>query len=264
MDRLRLWSLLSTAVIHGAVVLAVALFASSSGVDDDDRPKLTDMVTIEAALAYKSKSQPVRQPQKPRQRAQKAAPIKPVGASRDETRVPEEPTPPTPDKQPPKPAEEPPETEDFASQFERFRELRQDGDDDDVFATDNPAGTATSGPTDGDTGSTGGAFDGSEHGFAEVNKGDPYMRELAGDANRFWVVPTLAQNSGAAAGCVQLAEDGRILDTQLLEPTSNATIDAAVKRALKKLTELRADGSRPVPAHLIQATREWICFKFPY
>jgi outer membrane biosynthesis protein TonB len=206
------------------------------------------MVTIEAALAYKSKDSKTQQPQRPRRPRPAPTPQQPEAnqVSRDENQAPVEPKPP----KPPEPARQ---EEDFAEQFEKYRQMRHE--DESAEAEDGPG-------TDVDR--AGGAFDGSEHGFAEVNKGDPYMRELAGQAHGFWSVPTLEQGSGHAMGCVQLGKDGRILDTQLRQPSGNATIDAAVKRALKQLTELRETKATPVPAHLMVETTRPTCFEFPY
>ncbi len=244
MDGLRLSGILMTALVHGAVVVSMVAFSSCPGAAEG--PKIGQMVTIEAALAYKSKDSKSRQPQKPR-RSQPPAPqptTNPV--SRDEEQAPVEQKPPEPPTQ---------RDEDFAEQFEKYRQMRQE-EEDESAEVENGAGA--------DEERAGGAFDGSEHGFAEVNKGDPYMRELAGQAHGFWSVPTLEQGSGHAVGCVQLGKDGRIIDTQLLPPTQNATIDAAVKRALKQLTDAREAEPKPVPPHLMEATTQWICFKFPY
>ncbi|ACY12775.1 TonB C-terminal domain-containing protein [Haliangium ochraceum] len=250
MDAPRTAGLLMTVMVHGSVIAAMVLFSSWSSADEG--PKLGDMVTIEAALAYKSKDSKTQQPQKPsRRRPQPPAPREDLTkVSRDENQASPEPKdreePPEP-----KPQEEP--EEDFLEQFEKYKEQRQTEESDE----------GEFGPGESDE-RTGGAFDGSEHGFAESNRGDPYMRELAAQAHQFWSVPTLEQGSGHAVGCVQLGKDGRILNTQLLPPSQNATVDAAVRRALKQVTELRADEAQPVPAHLMEATTQWICFKFPY
>jgi hypothetical protein len=233
-----------TTLVHGAVVVSMVAFSECHRAVEG--PKIGQMVTIEAALAYKSKDSKTQQPQKPRRPRPAPAPQPEANqVSRDENQAPVEPKPPEP----------PPPEENFADQFEKYRQMRQEEEDESAEVEDG-AGT--------DEERAGGAFDGSEHGFAEVNKGDPYMRELAGQAHGFWSVPTLEQGSGHAVGCVQMGKDGRILDTQLLPPSQNATIDAAVKRALKQLTELREAEAKPVPAHLMEATTQWICFKFPY
>lgn len=244
MSPLRLSGILMTTLVHGAVVVSMVAFSQCPAAVEG--PKIGQMVTIEAALAYKSKDSTSRQPQKPR-RPRPAPALQPEAnqVSRDETQAPVEPKPPEPTRQ----------DEDFAEQFEKYRQQRQDQEDESA-EVEHGAGA--------DDERAGGAFDGSEHGFADVNKGDPYMRELAGQAHGFWNVPTLEQGSGHAVGCVQLGKEGRIIDTQLLPPTQNATIDAAVKRALKQLTDVRDAEPKPVPAHLMEATTQWICFKFPY
>lgn len=245
MAPLRLSGILMTTLVHGSVVVGMVAFSQCPAAVEG--PKIGQMVTIEAALAYKSNDPKSRQPQKPRRSKPTPSPqpdTNPV--SRDETQAPVEPKPPEPPRQ---------QEENFEEQFEKFRDMRQEEEDESAEAEEG-AGAEDQ--------RAGGAFDGSEHGFAEVNKGDPYMRELAGQAHGFWSVPTLEQGSGHAVGCVQLGKDGRILDTQLLPPTQNATIDAAVKRALKQLTDAREAEPKPVPAHLMEATTQWICFKFPY
>jgi hypothetical protein len=249
MDRSRLSGIIMTTLVHSAVVVGLVAFSECGG--GDDRPKIGQMVTIEASLAYKSNDARSKQPQKPRRRRPTPTPeTNPV--SRDETQEPVEPRPDEPSK--------PQDEEDFSKQFEKFRDERQQ---------DEAEGEEGAGE---DSERTGGAFDGSEHGFAEVNKGDPYLRELAAQAHGFWNVPTLEQGSGQAAGCVRLGANGRIIEAELgrdldlpgARPPQNATIDAAVKRALKQLTELRESEAKPVPAHLMEATTQWICFNFPY
>lgn len=240
-----------TSLVHGAVVVGLVAFSDCAG--GDDRPKIGQMVTIEASLAYKSGGPKVTQPQKKSGRKPPPTPTPETNpVSRDENQEPVETKPDPPEKQ---------EEEDFAKQFEKFRDERQQEDEGGEEAGDGS-----------ESGRPGGAFDGSEHGFAEVNKGDPYLRELAAQAHGFWNVPTLEQGSGQAAGCVRLGENGRILDSELgrdldlpgAKSPQNATVDAAVKRALKQLTELRASEAKPVPAHLMEATTQWICFNFPY
>ena len=236
---------LATLLIHGGVIAAILVFSyvSSTG---SDGPKLTDMVTIEAALAYKATPTKSKQPQKPPRRAP-PKPVKtpPPGVSRDAEQAPVEPEP-----DPPPQPEEP--KEDLLAEFERLKELRQatEEEEDELLPVDDV-------PQEG-----GGEFDGSEHGFATVSKGDPYMQGIAADVFEAWEVPTLERGKGTAVGCVRVGENGRILDTQLLEPTKNANIDRSVRLALKKLQELRESGEKPVPRHLMDVTRQWTCFKF--
>jgi hypothetical protein len=246
MAPLRLSGILMTTLVHGAAVVSMVAFSQCPQAVEG--PKIGQMVTIEAALAYKSKDSKSQQPQKPRRPRPAPAPQPEANqVSRDETQA-------SPESKPPEPPEPPRQEENFEEQFERFRQERQE--EEEAAEAETGAGA--------DDERAGGAFDGSEHGFAELNKGDPYMRELAGQAHGFWSVPTLEQGSGHAVGCIQLGKEGRILDTQLLPPTQNATVDAAVKRALKQLTDARDAEPSPVPAHLMEATTQWICFKFPY
>lgn len=235
---------LTTLLIHGGIIAAILVFsyARSAG---SDGPKLTDMVTIEAALAYKATPTKTKQPQKPPRRAA-PPPVKapPEGVSRDAEQAPVE----TKPDQPPTPAQP---KDDLLAEFERLKQLRQSTEEEDELL-----------PVDDVSQEGGGEFDGSQHGFATVSKGDPYMQGLAADVFEAWEVPTLEQGKGTATGCVRLGEDGRIIDTQLLEPTQNANIDRSVRLALKKLQELRESGKKPVPRHLMDVTSQWTCFKF--
>jgi hypothetical protein len=244
-----------TSLVHGAVVVSLVAFSRCE--HGDDRPKIGQMTTIEASLAYKSGGAKTTQPQKRRKPPAPTPTPDTNPVSRDEAAEPVEHKP-----DPPRKPEE--QEEDFAKEFEKFRNERQQDEEEE---TGEEAGGG------GDPGGrAGGAFDGSEHGFAEVNKGDPYLRELAAQAHGFWSVPTLEQGSGQAVGCVRLGQNGRILEAELgrdldlpgVKAPQNATIDAAVKRALKQLTELRASEAKPVPAHLMEATTQWLCFNFPY
>lgn len=229
---------ITTALVHVAVALFVFGLSDRSGCRNAgaERPKLT-MTTIEASLAYKSNTRS-KQPQKRTRLPQPTA--QPDGVSRDENRPVE------PDKK--KPAET---EEDYSKQFEKYRQQRQNNDDDvDIDDDDKNAPRP------------GGEFNGSEHGFAEVSKGDPYMQELAKDVYSGWEVPTLEQGNGAAIGCVRLTSDGKIIDSQLETKSGNANIDRSVKLALTSLQEQRNKKPVAVPRHLMEITAQWTCFKF--
>lgn len=245
MISLRVSGILTTALVHGGVIAALVAFSSWSAAKADG-PKLTEMTTIEASLAYKSKAKPTKQPQKPRRVRRPRPQTKPQGVSRDEQKAPVENKPepaPEPEKQPDEP--------DYSELFEKYKEMRQSEEEEEGLPVEDlpqPGG--------------GGEFDGSKHGFAEVNKGDPYMRELAAEMYQSWEVPTLETGKGSAVGCVHLGEDGHIVETKLEQSSENANIDRSVRVALEKLEELRESGDKPVPRHLMDATSQWICFKF--
>src|SRR5690606_21865634 len=143
-----------------------------------------------------------------------------------------------------KPPEQPPE--DFTEDIEKYMKQYEGNEDseDDV-------------EPDAEDSAQGGQFDGSEHGFAEVSKGDPYMQKLAADIFANWEVPTLEKGEGMAVGCVRLAANGSIIETELWKPTKNANIDRSVELALDRLKKLRKPDETPVPVHLMDATKRW-------
>ncbi len=235
MNNTSLIGILVTVLIHGSLAGGVAAF-STWGDDEDRRPAL-NMVTIEASLAYKSKEKTT-QPQK--ERRKKRRPKKVKGVSRDEN------------KQVEKPKQE--EEEDFAKQFEKFKQMRADDEDDEDEDEDTDTGEELPKP--------GGQFDGDEHGFAEVSKGDPYLQKLAADVYGTWKLPTLETGTGDAVGCLRLAPDGSVMETNLWQPTKNPNIDRSVKLALENVKKKRKPGETPVPTHLMDVTTQWTCFKF--
>lgn len=223
--------LIITLAIHGSVAAGLVAFTGwGQGDEGDERPP---MIAIEASLAYKSPEKQPRQPQKRRAPRPTAEPTE-TKISRDETRKPE----------PQKEKEE----EDFAKQFEDLKRQRQAAEEE-----------LEEGPAEPQQG---GEFNGSERGFAEVSKGDPYMQELAGLVFAAWEVPSLETGEGTAIGCVRLGADGSIVDTRLWQETKNANIDRSVKLALRGAQEQRKPGEAPVPRHLLDATTRWTCFNF--
>ena len=227
---------LTTALIHGAILVMVLGFSDPGCGDEPGRTKLT-MTTIEAALAYKSKTKST-QPQKRRKRPKPK--VKPQGVSRDDKKK-------IDPKKPKKPA-----AEDFTDDFEKYLKQRQREDDDDDVDIDDEADEAPK---------PGGEFDGSEHGFADVSKGDPYMQQIAKDMYSAWEVPTLEKRSGTAVGCVRLIPDGKITDTKLETKSGNSNIDRSVRVALEKLQKKRNKKPKKVPRPLMEITTQWTCFK---
>ena len=230
MNDFRVGGVLVTILVHGIVVLLLVGFGSS-GNAEAGRTQLS-MTTIEASLAYRAK-EPPKQPQKRRQ--PKPPPVDAPTVSRDENHQ----VKPKDDK-PPEPKE------DFEKDFEKYMKQRQTEDDDIDPGEEAPK--------------PGGEFNGSEHGFAEESKGDPYFQELAAQVYASWTVPTLEKGAGTAAGCVRIGPDGRVVETKLLQSAQNANIDRSVKVALKSVQELRDKDAKPVPQHLVNETKHWICF----
>lgn len=229
MNEFRVGGILVTTLVHGVVILLLIGFRGH-GNAEAGRTQLT-MTTIEASLAYRAKEQP-KQPQKRRQ--PKPPPVDAPTISRDENKQ-------------VKPKDDKPEPqEDFEKDFEKYMKERQTNDDDIDPGEEEPK--------------PGGEFNGSEHGFAEESKGDPYFQELAAQVHASWTVPTLEKGAGTAAGCVRIGQDGRIVETKLLQSAQNANIDRSVKVALKSVQVLRDKDAKPVPRHLMNETNHWICF----
>ncbi len=196
-----------------------------------DKPILapTDYEMIEAAIAYKKKEAP-KQPQKKLSRKKKP---KTEGISRDANKKVEE--------KDQKKEEEVPDWRDFKRDDEE---------------TDDPDLEPGDAPPD-----VGGAWDGEEFGWAEENKGHPYMREIVKQVR--FEVPTLEKGQGFAIACVRLAPDGTIIETKLREPSGISNIDRAAEETLKHLAKARENEKdvEPVPKELLGITQKWLCFK---
>lgn len=232
--------LITTVVLH-AVVLFVMIVPSSlidfgklgCGGDSHAKPQLNDdVMIIEASIAYLKEDAP-KQPQK--KRTEKRV-DKREGISRDENKQVEEEKKKPEDKNKP-----PPDWRDF----ERDTEEEYDPDLEEGKAPPRQ----------------GGAFDGEKFGWAEENKGHPYLRDLAKDVD--FDVPTLEQGAGYAQACVRLRPDGTVQEQKVREKSGNTNIDRAADEAMRKLEEKRKDPRdvKPVPAELIDITEKWLCFK---
>jgi len=234
--------LCTTVILHGVLLTALVIPKSwvnfGGGCSSASKPKALDddVMVIEAAIAYKKEDAP-KQPQK--QRSPEKIKVKPEGISRDENK-------PVTDKKPedkPKNAVETPDWRDF----------KRTPDDDRDPDPDLEEGPQLPRP--------GGAWDGEKFGWADVNKGHPYLRELAKDV--IAEVPTLVkEGSGVAQACVRLEKDGTVVDTKVREKSGNATLDRAADEAVRKLQEKRKDPKdvKPVPPELIEITTKWLCF----
>jgi len=224
----------SIGTLFVAIVLASASTVPFKGCSllaaADHGPEIDEMEAIEASLAVKTADE--KQPQAPR--SAPPPPVEPEGASTDATRTP---VPPKPDKPKPKP-------EDWQKAYDDLR--RHDPD----LEPGKPAEQV-------------GAFDGSEFGFAEENKGDPFFQKLIADMVGGWEFPQILQGTGVPIGCVRLDAAGKILDLNFKEKSGDAALDDSVERALATLKKERNQDPRPVPTHLLKvATTRWTCFRF--
>lgn len=194
------------------------------------RDPFADMEVIDAALAELPKK-PQQQPQK-KFRAPNPE-VKPEGVSRDEHAAPVT----RPDE--PRKPDKAPSLEDFA---------RPNTDDDDL-----PVGKPDEQPA--------GAFDGSEFGFGDETRGDPYLGALKADLLRSWEYPEILSDVGTPVGCIHMEPDGKIEEWELREKSGNSELDDSVERALGELQKLRNKEPKQVPAHLVPKTRKWICWR---
>lgn len=228
-DQIQVFSIVGTVVI--TVGLAVGVWQTSEWTEAAAATKkdpYADMEVIDAALAELPKK-PKTQPQK---KFQAPTPEKPMGASRDELAKPvAQPDVPKPDKLP--------SLEDLAN-------ARPDNDDE-------PVGKPDEQPV--------GAFDGSEFGFGDETRGDPFLGALKADLLRNWEYPEILSDVGTPVGCIHIEPDGKIEESELREKSGNSELDDSVERALGELQKLRNQEPKPVPAHLIPKTRKWICWR---
>jgi hypothetical protein len=230
--------LLFTLTFHGALIGAIVATGNDgcNAAQGDRGPKLSDMQVIEASLAFKNEEAP-RQPQK--ERRPPPPEVTPEGVSRDADKKVE-----PPKKDEPRPPRQ--EDIDYSKLVDQFRQ-----DDDDLEIGDVAP-------------RQGGAFDGSKHGFADVNKGDPYMRELAAVFYNAWELPTLERGAGNPVGCARIDAEGTVLETNLQQKSGVSNIDNSVRIALSKATKEWNDrDDRAVPARIRDlVTTQWICFTF--
>ena len=217
--------------LFGAGILAAALtvpLVVLTGTDRVDGPPLKEQEVIEATIAYRKT--PQKQPQK------KTAPPpveEPEGVSRDENKKPVE----------EKKDEKKPEKPDPNNPFGKFERPNTD------------TGPATK-PELGD-------FNGSEKGFAEESKGDPFFGRLRGDMN--FTFPEISKAASIPVGCIHLQADGRIKAVTFDPPIGKKGDDdlqTAAEAALAELKKTRAQNPEPVPTHLLSITSKWLCFKF--
>jgi outer membrane biosynthesis protein TonB len=223
-------SMVSTAVLTATLSLLVWKTSEWTEAAAATKNPYEDMEVIDASLAELPKK-PQQQPQKKFKAPEPEA--KPLGVSRDETREPV-----TKPEEPPRKPVATPSLEDF----------RRDNTD-----SDRPVGKPEQEPI--------GAFDGSEFGFGDETRGDPYLGALKADLLRSWEYPAILSDVGTPVGCLHIEPDGKIEEVELREKSGNDELDDSVERALAGLQKLRSKAPRPVPAHLIPKTRKWICWR---
>jgi hypothetical protein len=220
-------SVIGTSVLAAALAVPLVWLTTTNRVEE---PPLREQEVIEATIAYRKT--PQKQPQK------KTAPPpveKPEGVSRDENKKVEE-------KKEEKPVI-PPKPPDPKNPFGKFDR----GDKD--------TGPATQ-PTVGD-------FNGSEKGFAEESKGDPFFGRLRGDMN--FQFPEISKAKSIPVGCIHLQPDGRIKAVTFDPPIGakgDDDLQTAAEAALAELKKTRAQNPEQVPTHLLSITSKWLCFKF--
>lgn len=222
--------------MFGTLVLTTGLFGGTlyftKTAEAAHVPPLREMMTIEASLARKSvkKTQPQKELKAPE------PPAKPEGVSRDENKAPVEPKKDEPKKPPPK--------DDKPVDLSKFKHPTDE---------DAQPGAANTQP---------GQFDGSEKGFAPINAGDPYWRNLAADIHQAWEIPSISKVNGDAVGCIHLEADGKIVEVKLDRPSGDDTLDDSVQRAMKSTQKARNNNPQPVPTTQLGVIKGWVCLRF--
>lgn len=227
-SQLHTFSGLGTALVTAVAGVAVWWADGHADAAKAKPDPFADMEVIDAALAEKAPAQVV-QPQK---KFRTPDPVKPEGVSHDENAKPVD-----------KPKDDPKDDIDIDKVLNRNRD---DDDDLDVGPTTQPVV---------------GAFDGSEDGWGDETRGDPYLGALKSDLLRGWEYPEILSDVGTPVGCIHLEPDGTIPEVVLREQSGNAELDDSVERALKELQKKREKDPKPVPAHLVPKTRKWICYR---
>ncbi|MCE9580588.1 MAG: hypothetical protein K8W52_46135 [Deltaproteobacteria bacterium] len=211
----------------GLVFAAKAQWISTAVAAPDD---MGEMEAIEASLAYKKA--PPKQPQK---KHREAVHEQVEGVSHDADKPADDTKKPDPPKR--KPDDNAPGP------------IAKPGDD------DAPVGKIDDEPV--------GQFDGSDFGFAEESKGDPYFQALVGDFIKFGgEYPSILSAAGAPVECFHLDADGKVVDTKLKEKSEEEALNDWAEHAAKELKDEREKHPQPVPPHLLKAaTTRWICLK---
>jgi hypothetical protein len=227
---MHVFAIIGTAVVAAGMSLFV--WKSDALADAFDKPDdpFKDMEVIDAALAELPKK-PEQQPQK---KFRAPEPETVLGVTRDETA---------------KPVTQPDEIKKPDPKVPNLDDFKRPNSDND----DEPVGKPDEQPV--------GAFDGSEFGFGDETRGDPYLGALKADLLRNWEYPEILSDVGTPVGCIHIEPDGTIPESELREKSGNSELDDSVERALGELQKVRNKDPKPVPAHLIPKTRKWICWR---
>ena len=222
---MHVFSLVGAAGVSAFLFVGILWFTDAR--IEDTGPVLKQQV-IEAKLAYKKTTQ--KQPQK---EFDQPDVVKPVGVSRDENKKVEE-------------KKEEKKKDAKVDPKDPFKGIRR---------PDEEAGKPTVKP-DGD-------FNGSEKGFAPVNTGDRFFAELRADMN--FQFPEIAKAQSIPVGCIHLQPDGRIKAFTFDPPIGKKGDDdlqTAAEAALSEVKKKRNQNPEPVPTHLLEHTKQWLCFRF--
>jgi outer membrane biosynthesis protein TonB len=201
------------------------------GAAADNGPDLTKLEAIEVSVARPAK--PAKQPQKQHREAVHQAD---QGVAHHD-----DPIKPPPDKKK-KPDDQQPKPDDNKDQPTAK-----------IDDTDDPLGKPTSDI---------GQFNPNKFGNADVDKGDPYLRDIVKDVLAGWEFPKILDASGVPTGCVHLDADGKVIDTKFKQKSGNEDLDDSVDRALEAFKKARNQDPKPVPPRLMDITTEWVCFDF--
>ena len=217
------------------VLLVVALATldherGCGGAPSEAGPDLTKLEAIEVSVARPAK--PAHQPQKQHREAVHQAD---QGVAHDDKKQP----PPDKKKKPDDKQQKPDDNKDEPTAK--------------IDDTDEPVGKPT---TDI------GQFNPNKFGNADVDKGDPYLRDIVKDVLAGWEFPKILDATGVPTGCVHLDADGKVVDTKFKQKSGNAELDDSVDRALDAFKKARNQDPKPVPPRLMDITTEWVCFDF--
>jgi hypothetical protein len=200
------------------------------GAPSEAGPDLTKLEAIEVSVARPAK--PAKQPQK---QHRDAVHKNDIGVSHDDKQPPPDPKKKKPDDKPQKPDDD------------------KDGPATNIDDSDTPVGKPTSDI---------GQFNPNKFGNADVDKGDPYLRDVVKDVLAGWEFPKILDAQGVPIGCVHLDADGKVVDTKFKQKSGNDDLDDSVERALKAFKDTRNKDPKPVPTNLLDITTEWVCFQF--
>ena len=218
-------SILGAAVLSATLIVPVVYFSAATV----HKPSyLENRQVLEATIAYKKSA--TKQPQK---KFDQVEDVKPVGVSHDEKKKVEE------------------------KKDDKKKDVKIDPNDPfkGIHRNDGEAGKPTTQPE--------GDFNGSEKGFAPTSTGDPFFGRLRADMN--FQFPEIAKAQSIPVGCIHLEADGRIKAFTFDPPIGKKGDDdlqTAAEAALSELKKARNANPEAVPAHLLEITKQWLCFKF--